>query len=77
MIYDTVSVFPYDLYSIVLGQFINIPLGITSFVVSLMIQKKEADKEKWKTYITITGIILGFITATLSIVLFKIGMVLR
>ena len=77
MIYDTISVFPYDLYSIIMGQFINIPLGIVSLIVSIVIQKKEVSKIKLKTYITSAGIILGLITAVISIVLYNIGMALR
>ena len=77
MIIDTVIVFPEDLYAILMGQFINIPLGIVSLITSLVIQKKEANEEKWKTSIIVIGIILGLITSILSIVLFKIGMTLR
>ncbi len=66
-----------DLYAIFMYQIITAPLGIISFLVSLIIQRMEKSKEKWKTYTTIGGIILGLITAILPIVLFKMGMMLR
>lgn len=76
-IIDTILTFPHDLYAIFISQFIDTPLGIISFLVSLVIQKRETKKEKRKTYITISGVIVGLITAVLSIVLFQIGIVSR
>lgn len=76
MIIDTIMAFSHDLYAIFLGQYVNIPLGIASVVISLVIQVKESDKTKWKKCITVTGIVLGFITSVVSIVLFKIGMII-
>jgi len=73
MIIDAIDAFRFDRYALLMGIYLDAPLGIILILLSALIKKIEQNITTWKSFVTTAGIIVGLLVPLTSIALLLLG----